>query len=173
MSSDAGRQPGAPHDLPRWAERLQVALQWYAFVLVGTLLLATNTLPIHLTGRLQRLVDGMVIAEFVVFLPAAFILVVVMMRRYPATNRLQAWGGRLLVIGVFGFSVLTAYWFITDYFSPEWRRSSAEILALAALGAVMFALWLLGLVLVVMALSMQLWQVVSSRHRHPSANAGD
>jgi len=168
MSSDELLPASAPQDLPRWERRLQVAVQWYAWVILGSVLLATGVLPIHLTGTPQWLASVVLTAEFVLFLPAGFILIVQAMRRNPATSRLQAWGFRLLVAGVFGGSVLFAYGRVIGLL-PEWRSSNTEILALAVLGVLMFGLVSLGLALVFVALIGELWRLARSRYRRPPA----
>lgn len=168
-----GEQPptNASREPPRWVQRLRGALQWYMLAVLGTILLDTGELPIHLSGALQRLADIMVAAEFVVFLPAGFIGVVAAMRLNPATSWPEAWGRRLLVAGGFGLGVLFANWYITGLL-PEGHRSNIETLMLAVLGALMFVLVILGLVLVVVAIIGEIRQDLRSRHRRPPANSG-
>jgi hypothetical protein len=172
VSFDERRPASAPREPPRWEQRLGAALPWYGFVFLGSVLLATGSLPIHLTAALQRLADIAVAAEFVLFLPAGFILIVGAMRRNPATSRSEAWGIRLLVTSAFGGGVLVAYGFSTSLLA-DWQRSNAENLVLALVGALMFfVLFSLGLVLELVALIGKIRHSVRSRYRHPLANSG-
>jgi hypothetical protein len=83
---------------------------------VVEILLATGVLfNIHLTETLQQLAYIVFIVEFVVFLPADFILIVRAMRRNPDTSWSWVWGVRLLVTSSFGLGVLLAYLLITNW----------------------------------------------------------
>ncbi len=149
-------------------QRLQDALVWCGFVMIGTVLLVTDSLPIRLTGTAQQVAYIVVFVGAVVFLAAGYVLIVAKMRRKPATSRLWTWGTRLLVAGFFGLSILVLYGFTTDLV-PGWHRSSTELLVATVLGALLFVLLSLALVLVVVAIIADFRQL--SRHRRPPANS--
>lgn len=175
MTSDEHKPASMPDDVPRepprWERRLGDALRWYLVVLVGEILLGTGALfNIHLGGTLQQLAYVVFTAEFVAFLLAGFILLVRAMRRNPATSRPWVWGTRLLVTGSVGLGVLLTYLLITNLL-VAWHRSTTEELVLTVLGALVYFLLSLGLVLVSVAIIGEFRQWVRSRNRRPPSDS--
>ena len=149
---------------------LQLAVAGCGIVLMGTVLLVTDSLPIQLAGTAQQAAHLVLFVETVVFLAAGYVLIVAMMRRKPSTSRLWTWGTRLLVASFFGLSILILYTLIPDLL-PGWHTSSAETLVVLVLGALLSVLVGLGLVLVVVANLAAFRQSRRSRHRFPPANS--
>lgn len=177
MTSDSG-QPQltgtpdtAPREPPYREQRLGVALESGAFVLVMIAGIADGGLfGIHLSGALKRLADTVVIAGFVPFVLLGCIVMVRAIRRQPAPHRLLTWGMSLLIAGLF-LAVLSFPWLYVEFSDllPGWHLSHTQLVVVAALLGATLILWSIGAVLLCVAVIGEVWQWVRYGHRQPPA----
>jgi hypothetical protein len=138
-------------------------------VIIGSVLLATGSFPIHLAGTAQQVVNIVLFVECAVYLAAGYMLIVAKMRRKPSISWLGIWVAHLLVAGFLGISILMLYTLIPGL-PPGRHPSSVETSVVRVLGALLFVLANLGLALVVVADLAAFRQSRRSRNRSPPAN---